>query len=101
MNANITYYYKLIKRNKLINFWSFSGKDLKQACSLNYKFIFCFYKKNILFNFNTFISIVKKICPLFYSIVDNNGTILFIGTKNIYLQNISKNNFFLLTNLVD
>ena len=59
---------------------------------INYKFIFCFYKNKIFFDFNTCISNLKKIFPLFNSIFYNNGKFLFIGTSYIYSNSIYKTN---------
>ena len=84
------YYYKLIGKHKLINFWSFSGNEVKTICEVNYKFIFCFYKKIALFDFSLFISTTKKFFPIFYSISKNNGKFLFVGTKYIFSQSIYK-----------
>ena len=81
------YYNKLIVKKKLLNFWTFSGIELKKIFLFNYKFIFCFYKKrNTFFEYNTCISIIKKIFPLFHSIVNNQANILFIGSHSFYMQ---------------
>merc|ERR1712127_149331 len=53
-------------------------------------FIFCFYKKNVLINFNELISIVKKIIPIFSAIVANKGKCLFVGSQSLYFQTIFK-----------
>ena len=39
-----------------------------------------------MFDFSNFILIVKTILPILFSIIDNKGKILFIGSKQIYLQ---------------
>jgi len=84
---------KLIKKNKLKIFWSFSGNDLNHIFPLNYKFIFCFYKFFFLIDFTLLILIIKKIFPIFLSIALNKGKFLFVGTKYVYSQSICKNSF--------
>jgi len=85
------YYKQLIQKNKLINFGCFSGNAVKDVVSFNYQFIFCFYKQNIFFNFDKFLSVIKKIFPIFNSVVDNKGKFLFIGSKHMYSQIVLKN----------
>jgi ribosomal protein S2 len=80
------YYNRLIKKTKLLNFWTFSGIKLKNIFLLNYGFLFCFYKKNVFFEYTNCISIVKTIFPILHSIIDNNAKILFAGTKYFYTQ---------------
>jgi ribosomal protein S2 len=80
------YYNRLIKKTKLLNFWTFSGIELKNIFILNYRFIFCFYKKNVFFEYNNCVSAVKAIFPILHSIVDNKSKILFAGTKYFYTQ---------------
>lgn len=80
------YYNKLVNRKKLNFFWTFSNNELKNTFQINYKFIFCFIKKNVFFDFNIFVSIVKKVFPTLHSIVDNKGKFVFIGTNMMYLQ---------------
>jgi len=80
------YYNKLIKKTKLLNFWTFSGIELKNIFLFNYKFIVCFYKKNVLFEYNNCISIVKNVFPILHSMVNNKAKILFAGTQRFYAQ---------------
>jgi ribosomal protein S2 len=89
------YYGKLIKKTKLLNFLSFSGTQLKNAFFFNYKFLFCFYKKRLFFEYNQCISVVKSIFPLLHSTVDNQSNVLFVATKCVYAQS-----FFLLKSKV-
>jgi ribosomal protein S2 len=88
-----SYKIKLLDRTKLINFWSFSGNDLKKNFPKNNKFIFYFYKNKNLFDFNVFILTIKKIFPVLNSIFLNKGKFLFAGTTQAYCHNINKNNF--------
>lgn len=80
------YYDKLIKKTKLLNFWTFSGTELKSVFLLNYKFIFCFYKKNVFFEYTNCVSSIKKIFPILHSTINNKSNILFVGTKCFYAQ---------------
>jgi ribosomal protein S2 len=80
------YYDKLIKKTKLLNFWTFSGTELKSVFILNYKFIFCFYKKNLFFEYTQCVSVVKNIFPVLHSSINNKANILFVGTKYFYIQ---------------
>lgn len=82
------YYNKLVNRKKLNFFWTFSNNGLKNIFQINYRFIFCFIKKNVFFDFSIFISIVKKVFPTLNSIVDNKGKFVFIGTNSMYLQSV-------------
>jgi ribosomal protein S2 len=86
-----SYYGRLIKKNNLKNFWCFSGNSFKNIFPINYKFIFCFYKKTIFFDLVFFISIVRKIAPILNSIINNKGEFLFVGTKSIYCQTVYRN----------
>lgn len=80
------YYNKLIKKTKLLNFWTFSGVSLKNTFILNYKFIFCLYQKSSFFEQNNCVAVFKTIFPILHSIVDNKANILFVGTKCFYAQ---------------
>ena len=83
------YYNKLIKKTKLLNFFTFSGVSLKNTFLLNYKFLFCLYQKSSFFEQNNCITTFKTIFPLLNSIVDNKAKILFVGTKCFYAQSFS------------
>lgn len=80
------YYSKLIKKTKLLNFWTFSGTELKSVFLINYKFIFCFYKKNLFFDYTNCVSVVKNILPILHSTINNKANVLFVGTKCFYAQ---------------
>lgn len=97
-----SYYTLLFSRKKFINLYSFSNDALKKVFPSNYKFIFCFYKCNIFINFNKLIFTVKKLIPLFFTVVANRGKCLFIGNKHLYFQTICQintNNDLKLNNL--
>jgi ribosomal protein S2 len=87
-----TYKVKLLHRIKIINFWSFSGNDLKKKFPKNNKYIFYFYKNKNLFDFNVFISNIKKIFPLLNNIFFHKGKFLFSGSARAYCHNVNKNN---------
>ena len=87
------YYSKLISRNKLKKFWSFLGGDSKKVFPINYKFVWCFYKNKIFFDFNICMQGLKKIFPVFNSIFSNNGDFLFVGTAYVYSSSIYNVNF--------
>jgi ribosomal protein S2 len=85
--SNVSRYYnKLIVKKKLLNFWTFSGMALKSTFFNNYKFILCFYKKNIFFEHAKCVSTIKAIFPILYSIISNKAKILFAGTNFLYAQ---------------
>lgn len=56
---------------------------------INYKYVFSFFKNNVLFNFQKLNLIFKKLVPLFNSIIECSGKFLFIGKESLYLQTIS------------
>lgn len=95
------YYAKLLKKKTLLNFWTFSGTELKSVFLLNYKFIFCFYKKNVFFDYSHCVSVVRSIFPILHSTVDNKAKVLFVGTNCFYSQSffLSKNKF--ISNLIE
>lgn len=95
------YYNRLINKNHLKSFWCFSGNSFKNVLPTNYKFIFCFYKKTIFFDLIFLISIIRKIAPIFNSIVDNKGEFLFVGTKSIYCQTVYRNKVNFITELLE
>nr|QFP99057.1 ribosomal protein S2 [Rhizaria sp.] len=89
------YYKKLINRNILLKFWIFSGNELKNLFPINYKFVSYFYRKKVLLEMNTFISIFKKILPVLNSVINNKAKFLFVGSNYIYSQTVynTKSNF--------
>ena len=88
----MNYYNKILVKKKLINFWTFSGANFKNIFLLNYKFIFCFYKKVAFFNSIQFLLIIKKILPVLNCVVATNHKILFIGSNSLYCQSIYSKN---------
>jgi hypothetical protein len=80
------YYSKLVKKTKLLNFLTFYGIKVKSIFLHNYKFILCFYKNKIFFEYNNSISVIKNIFPIINSIAHTQTNILFVGTKTFSAQ---------------
>ena len=83
------YYKQLINKRKLINFFIFSNINIMCFFKINYKYIINLFKKNVLFSFQKLNLILKRLIPLFNSIIDCSGKFLFIGNESLYLQTIS------------
>ena len=80
------YYNKLIKKTKLLNFWTFSGIELKSIFLFNYKSIIFFYRQNVFVEYSNCVSVIKSIFPILNSIIDNQARVLFVGTQCFYTQ---------------
>lgn len=86
---NMKYYYKqLINKRKLIKFLLFSNINIIYFFKVNYRYVFNIFKRNILFNFQKFNYLIKRLLPLFSSVIKCFGKFLFIGIKSFYLQEL-------------
>lgn len=88
------YYNKLIKRGKLIKYWTFFGGEFKSSFKFNYNFFSVIYGVNFYINFNKLIFSIKNILPVFLSASLSKGKILFVATKWLYSK-IIHNKFYL------
>lgn len=73
---------------KLIKFWVFSGNDIKNVFLINYKFIISFYSTKSIIHFEKLVLGIKKVLPLFNSLMNNLSNILLVGSNSIYSQTI-------------
>ncbi len=87
------YYKKLIKRYKLIKFWTFFGNNFNMVFKINFKNLTCIYKCNYFVDLQYIFLNIKKILPLIINTVKKNKNYLFLFNKSFYSQTVLKNNY--------
>jgi ribosomal protein S2 len=86
------YYKKLMSRTKLLNFWVFSGNDIKTVFHNNYKLLNVVYNQKAILDFDSLILGIKKVLPIFKYLCGTLANILFVSSNSIYTQTVRTNN---------
>lgn len=86
------YYQKLISRTLLLNFWVFSGSDIKAVFQNNYRLLSLVYNQQSVVDFDNLIFGIKKVLPVFNYLCGTLANILFVSSNYMYTQTITTEN---------
>lgn len=92
LNLMTKYYKKLISRTTLLNFWVFSGNDIKTVFQKNFKLLNLVYNQKAILDFDSLILGIKKVLPIFKYLCGTGINILFVSSNYIYTQTVHADN---------
>jgi hypothetical protein len=85
------YLKKLLKKNKLVKYWLFFNSGFNNAFKINQYFYSVVYSGGCFVDFFKILDGVKKVVPLFFSLVCLNNKrsyFLFIASRYLYANTI-------------